>query len=112
MRISDEERREAAEMLRLEADGWHRYRKDDDTFSMSDGAFTESILAAFGFYDTAVPVYELFDKLADLIDPTCHFLPTKQGGYVCDRCYGWSNAMWAKPRCCPKCGARVVDDGN
>lgn len=50
----------------------------------------------------------LFARLANLIDPTCHFLPTKEGGYVCDRCYGWSNTMWAKPRCCSKCGARVV----
>lgn len=36
---------------------------------MSDSDFTESILEAFGFDGTAVPVYELFDKLADLVDP-------------------------------------------
>lgn len=36
---------------------------------MPDSDFTASILVAFGFDDTAVPVYELFDKLADLIDP-------------------------------------------
>lgn len=35
---------------------------------MSDSDFTESVLEAFGFDGTAVPVYEVFDKLADLID--------------------------------------------
>lgn len=108
MMATNEERREAAEMLRLEADGWHRYRKDDDTFSMSDGAFTESILAAFGFYDTAVPVYELFDKLADLIDPTCHVVTSSEGILGCDRCRTVMLAVRAKPSFCPNCGARVV----
>lgn len=44
--ISDAERRGIVESLRREADDWRS-----------------------GFDDTAVPVYELFDKLADLIDP-------------------------------------------
>lgn len=63
------ERCKVAKYLRLEADYWRDCRKDDDTLCMSDSDFTESILEAFGFDDTAVPVYELFDKLADLIDP-------------------------------------------
>lgn len=67
--ISDAERRGIVESLRYEADDWRSYRSDDDTFSMLDSDFTASILVAFGFDDTAVPVYELFDKLADLIDP-------------------------------------------
>lgn len=56
------------EFLRDEADCWRDYNKNDDTLCMSDRDFTESVLEAFGFDGTAVPVYEVFDKLADLID--------------------------------------------
>ena len=51
--------------------------------------------------------------LADLIDPTCHFLPTFNGGFGCDRCYTWFKSMETKPNYCPGCGARLVsDDGD
>lgn len=66
--ISDRERQEIVEFLRDEADYWRDYNKNDDTLCMSDSDFTESVLEAFGFDGTAVPVYEVFDKLADLID--------------------------------------------
>lgn len=70
--ISDEERRDVVYNLRNEADHWRNYRKDDDTLCMLDSSFTESILTDFGFDDIVVPAYEVFDKLADLIDrPTC-----------------------------------------
>lgn len=70
--ISEKERRGIVELLRDEADYWRDYRGDDDTLCMSDSDFTESVLEAFGFDATAVPVYEVFDKLADLTDhPTC-----------------------------------------
>lgn len=40
---------------------------------MSNYHFTESVLTAFGMEDMDIyadmPVYELFNKLADLIDP-------------------------------------------
>ena len=40
---------------------------------MSNYRFTESVLTAFGMDDMDIyadmPVYELFDKLADFIDP-------------------------------------------
>lgn len=66
--ISDRERQEIVEFLRDEADYWRDYNKNDNTLCMSDSDFTESVLEAFGFDGTAVPVYEVFDKLADLID--------------------------------------------
>ena len=76
--ISDRERRGIVEFLRDEADYWRDYNKDDDTLCMSDSDFTESILEAFGFDGTAVPVYEVFDKLADLVDrTTCRNLSPK-----------------------------------
>ena len=69
--ITDTE--EIAKRLRTEAD----YRRDcngDDTISnMSNCHFTESVLTAFGMDDMDIyadmPVYELFDKLADFVDP-------------------------------------------
>lgn len=49
--------------------------------------------------------------LADLVDPTCHLLPSSDGGFGCDRCYTWFPSMKKKPRFCPECGARVVRGG-
>ena len=48
-------------------------------------------------------------RMADLIDPTCHFLPSPDGGFGCDRCYTWFTSMKEKPRFCPECGAMVVN---
>ena len=64
--------KEIAERLRIEADYWRDYDEEDTIFNMSDYRFTESVLTAFGIDDMDIyadtPVYELFDKLADLID--------------------------------------------
>lgn len=49
-------------------------------------------------------------RVADLIDPTCHLLPSSDGGFGCDRCYTWFPSMKEKPRFCPECGARVVNE--
>lgn len=47
-------------------------------------------------------------RLADLIDPTCHLLPSHDGGFGCDRCYTWFPSMKEKTNYCPECGARLV----
>nr|DAG31115.1 MAG TPA: hypothetical protein [Caudoviricetes sp.] len=64
--------KEIAERLRIEADYWHDYDEEDTIFNMSNYHFTESVLKAFGTDDMDIyadmPVYELFGKLADLID--------------------------------------------
>lgn len=64
--------REIAERLRTEANYWHDYNEEDTIFNMSNYHFTESVLTAFGMDDMDIyadmPVYELFGKLADLID--------------------------------------------
>lgn len=54
---------------------------------------------------------ELHERLADLIDPTptCHLLPSSDGGYGCDRCCTWFPSMKEKTNYCPECGARVVE---
>lgn len=51
-------------------------------------------------------------RVADLIDPTCHFPPASDGGFGCDRCYTWFPSMNEKPRFCPHCGARLVMGGD
>lgn len=120
--ISEKERCGIVEFLRDEADHWRDYNKDDDTLRMSDSDFTESILEAFGFDGTAVPVYEVFDKLADLADrPTCHLdlTDTETHGnakvrcYECSECGGACEEIYGKYERCPHCGAEVVSgDGD
>ena len=65
--------KEIAERLRTEANYWHDYNEEDTIFNMSNYHFTESVLMAFGMEDMDIyadmPVYELFNKLADIIDP-------------------------------------------
>ena len=62
-----------AKRLRTEADYWRDYNGDDTVSNMPDCLFTESVLMAFGMGDMDIyadmPAYELFDRLADLIDP-------------------------------------------
>lgn len=65
--------KEIAKRLRTEADYRRDYDEEDTVFNMSNYRFTESALIAFGMGDMDIyadlPVYELFDKLADIIDP-------------------------------------------
>lgn len=65
--------KEIAKRLRIEAGCWRDYNEEDTIFNMSNYPFTESVLIAFGIDDMDIyadmPVYELFGKLADLIDP-------------------------------------------
>lgn len=57
---------------------------------------------------------DVFNRLADLIDPTCHDLGGEEGtngesyDFACSAC-GWCGDV-AKPNYCPHCGARVVCD--
>ena len=65
--------KEIAGRLRTEADYRHDCDGEDAISNMSNCHFTESVPTAFGMGDTGIyadmPVYEPFDKLADLIDP-------------------------------------------
>lgn len=64
--------KEIAKRLRTEADYWRDYNEEDTIFNMSNYHFTESVLTILGIdYIDAMDmrVHELFDKLADLIDP-------------------------------------------
>lgn len=80
-----------------------------------DGDNTSSIRSAFcaidhiiGTQDTGRTFEPFFDRLADLIDPTCHQV-IEDETQVCSECsgnldegYGWDFCHW--------CGARVVRD--
>ena len=61
--------KETAERLRVEAD----HGGEDTAFNMPNCRFTESVPKAFGMDGMGIcadtPVYGLFDKPADLIDP-------------------------------------------
>ena len=100
--ISDDERREVAERMRV-------YSHDFDFGDSNQFWYVSK--AVFGDVDVHT-YYSVFARIADLIDPTCHLLPSSDGGFGCDRCYTWFPSMKEKPRFCPECGARVVDDDD
>lgn len=63
----------------------------------------------------------IFDRLADLIDPTCHNADDGvRGGFVCSECsyHVEQDTMdadfnaWEDLRHCPHCGARVTSGGE
>lgn len=63
--------KEIAKRLRIEADYWRNYRKDNVIFNVPNYLFSDSVLMAFGVNgidEMDIPVYELFDKMADIID--------------------------------------------
>lgn len=63
--------KEITKRLRIEADYWRNYRKDNVIFDVPNYLFSDSVLMAFGVNGIDgmdMPVYELFDKMADIID--------------------------------------------
>lgn len=63
--------KEIAERLRTEADYRRNYRKDNLIFNVPNYLFNDSALMAFGVNgidEIDMPVYELFDKITDIID--------------------------------------------
>lgn len=61
--------KETAERLGTEANYRRDYNEYDTLFNWRHYDFVESVVTAFDIDDTDMHVYELFDKLADLIDP-------------------------------------------
>lgn len=58
--------------LRIEADYWRDYRKDNVIFDAPDYLLNDSLLMAFGVNgidEMDMPIYKLFNELADIIDP-------------------------------------------
>lgn len=101
---SSEERREMAERLRREG-------RALTAIDMGVELASLTLDDAIGIEHNAT-WEECFNRLADLIDPTCHDFGGEEGtngegydfacsacGYVCDL---------AEPKFCPNCGARVT----
>lgn len=64
--------KEIAKRLRTEANYWHDYRKDNVIFNAPDYLLNDSVLMAFGVNgidEMDMPIYKLFNELADIIDP-------------------------------------------
>lgn len=86
---------------------------NNDWFMGANAAFfkIDDIIGAqyksYGFF---------FNRLADLVDPTCHIVETVEDGrtmYVCSNCYSCKSEdkkQLSKFVYCPVCGARVVRD--
>ena len=99
MTQTSEERREVAERLR----GEEIARNSEDAYVV--------LLSCIGIRPQlpAVRTYkDAMARMADLIDPTCHLLPSSDGGFGCDRCFTWFPSMKEKTNYCPNCGARVM----
>lgn len=105
MRISDEERREIARRLRTD----HRQDRENQ------GTFIARMVKGGGRV-TALDVYNLPERLADLIDrPTCKNLATKPADeLLCSECGEHVDIAYMESaddyhaKHCPNCGAEVV----
>ena len=118
---SCDERREAAGRMREEAAEFRRLGEEYDhvwTVDLGDAPAEFQDVAHFAGLDGVVREDELFDRMADLIDPTCHVVTSgewrgKPIGSACSVCHAplypstaWTGGM----RYCSQCGHRVVDD--
>ncbi len=120
MKISDEQRRKVAVLLRKEADGWAEDCPDTVTCESYD--YYEFILdiADSADIDLSKPPSMLFDRLAALIDrPTCSNAYDDSGMHVaahvnwfdCSECHCKvrTDMIGRRIRYCPNCGAEVVE---
>ena len=104
--ISDDERREVAKRMR--------------EYDVAE--FRESAIVPFleclghGYVDWR----GILDELADLIDPTCEYVPIGGGCFGCSGCWYIVRLDFGVPvtdetpmpfKHCPNCGARVVEKG-
>ena len=120
---SSEDRREVAARLRSAAkteSGSPGYLWNRLEIAVNGWRFGDVIDDSYVFYNG------VFERLADLIDPTCHdTLPATWDTFECSEC----GTQWAvspvyigpdgttehdteKPSYCPNCGARVTSGGE
>ena len=111
MKPTNEKRSEIAKRLRNEAEGFRRLGEKHDHIWTTDLGNVPAIFQDIMYYaglDGVVRADALFDRLADLVDPTCHVVTSSEGILGCDRCRTVMLTVRAKPSFCPNCGARVV----
>ena len=99
METSDE-RREVAARLR---EAWPEAGGMEEVWEVLD-----PILGTHDGSDVYKAWEQTFNRLADLIDPTCHIVLGDESNHAphCDACGGTVYELL--PSYCPNCGARVV----
>lgn len=127
--MTSDERREVAARLRREADGYREFAKKWPEacrpyidYGNAPG-YVEDIAAFIGVVQGERRIYpteDIFDRLADLIDPTCQVssvetyddeLGQLEGLEFHLTCGHSFQRPWNEPPAyCPECGARVVDE--
>ena len=118
---TSDERREVADRLRFCARETNWTRDFAMFLNHWIGVCNESVGGQFSVKSDRRTAEMTLEKLADLIDPTCHDISSKDFEFMCSSC----NAYTDKPgqhgseigyvedygenlRYCPNCGARVV----
>ena len=74
---------------------------------------TDDLCLAIGYEHDYEADNGIFDRLADLMDPTCHVVPFDEESMRLPHCSKCGQPMlnpW--PNFCPHCGARVVREGE
>jgi len=104
MSTTNDERREVAATLR------DAKRKCDER---GYPWMTDDLCLAIGYEHDYEADNGIFDRLADLMDPTCHVVPFDEESMRLPHCSKCGQPMlkpW--PNFCPHCGARVVREGD
>lgn len=131
MTFTNDERSEIVELMRGEAADFRRLREEYDgawTVDLGDVPAIFQDITHYVGLDGVVRDDEIFDRLADLIDPTCHIMLrqsdsdlTDEPHYLCSRCgkeavYVYERRDYtlagivSHARYCSYCVARVVDE--
>ena len=118
---TSDERREVAARLRKEANGYRRNRahgvRTEIDLGDVPGVFQD--MTHFCWLHGTVRCEDMLDRLADLIDPTCHIEDDDWASQQCmgpmlscDRCGNAFPEINGPYQYCPCCGARVVERGE
>ena len=100
--VTDEDRREAIENLRL-LSYMNRVRYKEEFYELLDETVMEPDT---GYHE----MNDVFKRIADLIDrPTCHLIEDQDGRTACSEC-GCTALYLSDATYCPDCGGMIVDD--
>jgi len=121
MTSTSEERREVAENLREQLMYMRKnnsYDEDVNVVDCGNSAYRNiaGSVEPYGNFEKGNYVH-ILERLADLIDPTCHMTDSMWDdgectwGCICSACGARIEHEYASDiDYCPRCGARVVDD--
>lgn len=114
MAATSEERRKVAARLRERERGWRKMGTHVNVMPDRPATQFEDMAALLGFRGWILDA-DIFARLADFIDPTCHMVDTDheyEDSIRCDVCQMTFNRPWEPFKFCPNCGARVVRDDD